>query len=44
MKSIKENLKKAELYVKSIDILNQMKDKFENVMYDYDAVSRILTE
>ncbi|CDW89623.1 dedicator of cytokinesis protein 2 [Stylonychia lemnae] len=44
MKSIKENLKKAELYVKSIDVLNQMKDLFENVIYDFDAVSRILKE
>lgn len=42
MKSIVENLKKAGLYEKSIEIFNQMKDLFENVIYDFDAVSRIL--
>ncbi len=42
MKSIVENLKKAELYEKSIEIFNQMKDLFENVIHDYDAVSKIL--
>ena len=44
MKSIVENLKKAELYEKAIEIFNQMKDLFENVIYDYDAVSKILKE
>jgi pentatricopeptide repeat protein len=42
MKSIVENLKKAELYEKAVEIFNQMKDLFENIIYDYDAVSRVL--
>ena len=44
MKSIVENLKRAELYEKAIEIFNQMKDLFENAIFDYDAVSKILKE
>lgn len=42
MKSIVDNLKKAELYEKAIEIFNQMKNIFENAIFDYDAVSRVL--
>eukprot|EP00347_Sterkiella_histriomuscorum_P008264 403345746 len=42
MKSIKDNLKKAELYEKAIEIFNQMKDLFENVIFDYDSKEQAL--
>ena len=42
MKLIVENLKKAGLYERAIEIYNQMKDVFENVLYDFDGVSKVL--
>ncbi len=42
MKNIVEHLKKAELYEKALEIFNQMKDLFENVLYDFDAISHVL--
>ena len=42
MKEIVENLQKAELYEKAVQILNQMKDLYEFTLFDYDAVSKVL--
>ena len=42
MKGIVENLSKVNLYEKSVITLNQMKDLYENVLFDYEAVSKVL--
>lgn len=44
MKSIVENLQKAELYEKSIEVFNQMKELYEYELHDYDAVSKVLVK
>ena len=44
MKNIVDHLKKAEMYEKALEVFNQMKDIFENVIYDFDSVSKVLKE
>lgn len=42
MSSIVKNLKKADMFEKAIEILNEMKDIQEKVLFNYDSVSGIL--
>lgn len=42
MKDIVDNLNKAELFEKAIEVLGWMKDLQENFLFDYEKVSKTL--
>lgn len=44
MRSICDDLIKAQMYEKALEILNKMKDISENILFEYPMVSAILRE